>query len=194
VVCLLQVAGSASNPADYFLPRLLHYRLHHAQNIRESSFSGSDLSIPTRALASKLAACVNGDPRLALKVAPLLLPQDEGTYECNLDVAIVQVLWPRLHSSAAINIEGSRLKIGSELTAEVNTFLFSCGETLQYSAEEVGIRVATLGLTRKRSGGGKLLLLDTATNRRIHEIARSYGVGESVPSCALCQPTTTPPE
>ena len=184
--------GELTEIAEYFLPRLLQYRLHYARKVRESRFSEADLSIPTRALASKLAACVNGDPQLAPKVASVLLPQDDGTHVCNLDVAIVRVLWPRLHSSSTNRTDGSRVKIGSELTAEVNTLLLSCGEILQYSAEEVGIRVATLGLTRKRGGGGNRLLLDTATKRRIHEIARSYAICERIPGCELCQPIEKP--
>jgi hypothetical protein len=120
-------------------------------------------------------------------VVPLLLPEEDAVGECNLDCAIIRVLWPRLHSSST-NIDATRLKIGADLTADVNTFLLACGETIQYSREEIGIRVASLGFTRKRGNTGSLLLLDSVTKQRVHQLARGYGIGEKVPGCPLCQP------
>ena len=120
-------------------------------------------------------------------MVPLLLPQDDLVGQCNLDCAIIQVLWPRLHS-APTNANATRVKIEAELTAEVNTLLLSCGETISYSREEVGIRVASLELSRKRMNTGSILLLDSLTNHRVHQLARGYGIAEKVPGCALCQP------
>ena len=179
--------------ANHFLPRLLQYRLEHAKRVRESRFEVSDIGIPVRELAHKLGACVQGDTELALRVVQLLLPQDDVVGQCNVDVALIQVLWPRLHSCPANN-NPTRLKIEAELTAEVNTFLLSCGETLQYSREEMGIRVAALEFARKRTKTGSILLLSSVTNRRVHELARSYGIGESVPGCMLCHPKEKPAE
>jgi hypothetical protein len=173
--------------ADYFLPRLLQYRLDHAKKVREARFAVSDLKCPTRDLASKLGACVQGDAELARRVIPLLPPEDDGIGQCNLDCAIIQVLWPRLHSGPT-NANATRVKIEAELTAEVNTFLLSCGETISYSREEVGIRVASLELSRKRMNTGSILLLDSLTNHRVHQLARGYRIAEKVPGCALCQP------
>jgi hypothetical protein len=73
------------------------------------------------------------------------------------------------------------VKIEAELTAEVNTFLLSCGETISYSREEVGIRVASLELSRKRMKSGSILLLDSLTNHRVHQLARGYGIAERYP-------------
>jgi len=171
--------------ADYFLPRLLQYRLDQAKNVRGARLAVSDLKFSTRDLASKLGACVQGDTELARRVVPLLPAEDSVVGQCDLDCAIIQVLWPRLHSTAINNTDAARLKIEAELAAEVNTFLWSCGETLQYSGEEIGIRVASLELARKRTNRGTVLLLSSVTNRRIHELARCYGIGEKVPGCPL---------
>ena len=67
--------------------------------VRESQFAAADLVFPIRELARKLGACVQGDAELALRVVPLLLPQDDAVGLCNLDCAIIEVLWPRLHSN-----------------------------------------------------------------------------------------------
>ena len=85
--------------ADYFQPRLLQYRLDHAQRVRESRFVAPDLRLPTRELARKLGACIQGDAELALQVIPLLRPQDDSVDRCNLDCAIVVVVWPECTES-----------------------------------------------------------------------------------------------
>jgi hypothetical protein len=179
--------------AEYFLPRLLQYRLEQAQNVRQSQFTAGDLKYPIRELAGKLGACVQDDTELALRVVPLLLPEDSVFGQCNLDCAIIQVVWPRLHAGPTTN-SAARMKIEAELTPEANTLLLSCGETTQYNREEVGIRVAHLELARKRTNGGTILLLGSETNRRIHQLARSYGIERSVPGCPYCQPEQKPAE
>jgi hypothetical protein len=176
--------------ADYFLPRLLQYRLDHAQRVRESRFVAPDVRFPTRELARKLGACIQDDAELALQVVPLLRRQDDLVNRCNLDCAIVEIVWPRVHTIASKTATPS-MKIEAELTAEVNTFLLVCGETRQYTREEVGLRVAKLELSRKRTNAGTLLLLDRETSRRVHQLAQRYGIDKSVPGCPDCQPVET---
>jgi hypothetical protein len=173
--------------ADHFLPRLLQYRLDHAQEVRDSRFVAPDLRFPTRQLASKLGACIQGDAELAHQVVPLLRPQDDMVNRCNLDCAIVEILWPRVHAIASKTATAS-MKIAAELTAEVNTFLLCCGETRQYSREAVGLRVASLELSTKKTNAARLLLLDRQTSRRVHQLARGYGIDKSVAGCPDCQP------
>ena len=173
--------------ADYFLPRFLLYRLHHLQKVRESRFSVSDLRLPTRELARELGACIQGDPDLALQVVPLLQPQDDDPFnQCNLDSAIIEILWPRLHSKA-VDGTAMEIRIEKELTEDVNTFLLCCGENRQYSAVEVGKRVAQLELSRQRKNFGSVVLLDRGTGRRVHRLACSYGLRKNVPGCPDCE-------
>lgn len=172
--------------AEYFLGRLLQYRLDHAKEVRESGFVAPGLRLPTRELARKLGACIQGDADLALRVVPLLRPDDDMVGRCNLDCAIWGVVWPRLHSGAS-KTAAANMKIEAELTADVNTYLLCCGEIRQYSREEVGIRVANLELSRKRTNTGTLLVLDRATSRQVHRLGRSYGLGREVPGCPDCQ-------
>jgi hypothetical protein len=179
--------------ADYFQPRILQYRLDHAQRVRESRFVAPDLRFPTRELAGKLGACIQGDAELALKVIPLLRPQDDMVDRCNLDCAIVEVLWPRVHRATG-DIAAASMRIEAELMPEVNTFLLSCGETRQYSREEIGKRVSERGLTRKSTNAGTLLLLDRQTSLRVHQLARTYGIGTRMPGCPHCQPAETAAE
>ena len=146
----------------------------------------AELRPPTRELARKLAACIQGDADLALQVIPLVRSQDEMVNRCDLDHAIIEILWPRLHASVT-QTPAKRMKIEAELTAQVNTFLLCCGETRQFSREEVGIRVASLELSRKHTNAGTLLLLDRETSRRVHQLARGYGIDRVVPGCPDCQ-------
>jgi len=87
--------------ADYFQPRLQQYRLDHADGVRESRFTAPGLRFPISELARKLGACIPGDADLALQIVPLLSGQDDTINRCNLDYAIVEILWPRLHSDSA---------------------------------------------------------------------------------------------
>ncbi|MBV9339339.1 MAG: hypothetical protein JO159_00430 [Acidobacteria bacterium] len=177
--------------ADYFQPRLLLYRLRHLHEVRICRSVVTELRFPINELASKLAACVQGDPELALGVIPLLQPQDEGALDsCNVDSAIIEILWPRLHPSASGEL-ATKIKI-SELTELINTYLLSCGEILQYSPVEIGKRLACLGLSRHRRGSGMFLLANRDTIRRIHQLARSLGVGKLVAGCLECQQAQIP--
>jgi hypothetical protein len=172
--------------ADYFQPRLLQYRLDHAKQVSESRFAAPSLRFPTRELARTLGACIQGDTDLALQVVPLLRSQDAIVDRCSLDFAIVEVLWPRVHKATGETAAAS-MKIGVDLTPEVNTYLLCCGETRQYSREAIGIRVAKLELTRKNTNAGTQLLLDRRTTYRVHQLARAYGIDKSVPGCPDCQ-------
>lgn len=179
--------------ANHFQPRLLQYRLDHAKQVRDSRFVAPDLRFPVCELARMLGACIQGDPNLALQVIPLLLQQEDMIDRCDLDHALVEILWPRLHPTTG-DTAAAGIKIGAELTPEVNTFLLTCGETRQYRREEVGLRVLKLGLTRKDTNTGTLLVLDRQTSRRIHQLARSYGIKKSVSGCPDCQPVKTTAE
>ena len=84
------------------------------------------------------------------------------------------------------------MKIEAELTAEINTYLLSCGETRQYSREEIGIRVASLEFAKKRTNGGSVLLFCNETVRRVHDLARAYGIGKNMAECPYCSPGERP--
>ena len=62
--------------------------------------------------------------------------QDEIANCCTLDHAIIGVLWPRLHPNPS-SASTARMKVGADLTPELNTYLRGCGETYEYSPEEV---------------------------------------------------------
>ena len=171
--------------ADYFQPRLLQYRLDCAKAVRESQFVVSDLRLRTREFARILGACIQGDPDLALQAVAVARSQDEIANRCTLDHAIIGVLWPRVHSNPT-SVSTAKMKIGAHLTPELNTYLRGCGETCEYTPEEVGKRVAKLGLSRKPTNAGTVLLLDRETTLRVHALARGYGMDKSVPGCPDC--------
>ena len=153
--------------ADYFQRRLLQYRLNCAKAVRESQFVVSDLRLRTREFARILGACIQGDPALALQAVGVARSQDEIANCCTLDHAIIAVLWPRLHPNPS-SASTARMKVGADLTPELNTYLRGCGETYEYRPEEVGKRIAKLGLSRKPTNAGTVLLLDRQTRLRVH--------------------------
>jgi len=168
-------------------PKLLSYRLKNWQKVQESAFDVSTFTFPTRELARNLGACVVDDPELAEKLSLLLEAQDEDVraQRCtDVRYVIIEIILVLLHK-----MELSAVRVGkiSELT---NALLRSRGEIVEYNSAEVGWKLRQLGLCRRRDGAGKSLCLHQDTSRRIHDLARSYGVLSRVnvrqgcPDCA----------
>ena len=76
-----------------------------------------------------------------------------------------------------------------DLTGFTNTLLRSRGENREYSPEELGIRLKNEGLCRRRRNSGMVLVFDRPTQRSVHQMARSLGVGKSVAECPDCSDT-----
>jgi hypothetical protein len=77
-----------------------------------------------------------------------------------------------------------------ELTTAVNAILEQRGELLELKPRTIGYRLRALGLTTKRlDAAGRGLLLLAAIRRRIHRLARDYGVpvAPSVQRCSYCE-------
>ncbi len=175
------------NIGNYFQPRLLQYRLDHWREVRRSRFSVTGLRSPTRELANALGACVPDDDDLVGQLAPLLAAQDQDALPfCNLDMAMMEILWPRLHPQSN-DAPTAEMKMEAEFTAQINTFLLAAGQQERVSSEVVGSRVQELGLEQKRKKGGSKLLLTPETSRRIHQLARKLDPVKHVPGCPDCE-------
>jgi hypothetical protein len=68
--------------------------------------------------------------------------------------------------------------------------LRSRGETLAYSAEEIGWKLRNLNIPRHTSSAGRHVLLGRETSRGVHRLARAYDLpcpkrgGEICPDCS----------
>jgi hypothetical protein len=168
--------------ANRFQPQLLMYRLRNLRRVRESHSAVCQLKFPNTEVARNLAACIQGEPDIAQAIAPILQRQDEDVHarrDCDVDVAIVEVIWVPLHQTREITITR---------VAELTNALLRCrGETLEYSAVEIGWKLRNLGLYRHRNGSGMVLRFSNENSLSIHRLAQRFGLsGSGVPGCPNC--------
>jgi hypothetical protein len=173
--------------ARQFQPRLLMYRLLNSRKVRECRFDVPTFTFPTRELARNLGACLPDDPGLAQCLVDLLEAQDRDAraQRCtDVDSAIVEVILVFFHKQEVREVGVQKV---TELT---NTLLRARGEILEYSPEEIGRKMARLGLRRHRNAAGQNLLLCREVSRRVHRLGRFYGVlspqKNGAPTCAEC--------
>jgi hypothetical protein len=113
---------------------------------------------------------------------PLLQLQEQAALAercCDPCAAMIEVMWPQLHANE------KELSM-RDLTQLTNTLLRSRGEIREYSSEELGKKLRSLGLYRHRKNSGMVLLFARDTVRRMHELARSFGVCKMVAGCSNC--------
>ena len=174
--------------ANAYQPRLLMYRLKNAGKGLESPVDVSNFTFATRELARGLAACFPEDPELARDTVQLLRPQDEeirGLRACDVNCGIIEIFWGLVH-------DGKQREVRvDELAKLVNALLRSRGETLEYSAEEIGWRLHNLNIPRHTSSSGRNVVLGRDTSQSVHRLARDYdlpcaqGVKAGCPDCNL---------
>jgi hypothetical protein len=149
------------------------YRLKNSGKLRESRVDVSKFTFATRQLARTIAACFPEDSELASDAVQLLRPQDEevrGQRSCDVNCAIVEILWGILHDRKR------REERVDELAKDVNALLRSRGETLTYSAEELGWKLRNLNIPRHSSSSGRQVLLGRDTSQSVHRLAHAYGL------------------
>jgi hypothetical protein len=168
---------------ERFQPWYLWHRLSNLAEVRQSRFLAGSLASPTSEVGRILQSCTRNSGPLKLQWAPLLRSQEldarAARYWDPLS-AIVDVLWPRLHSSEK--------SVGmKELTGLTNTLLRSRGEMREYSPEELGKKFCNEGILRRRTNSGMVLMFDRQNVCRIHQLARNLGVGRKVAKCRDCK-------
>jgi hypothetical protein len=167
---------------ERFQPWYLWHRLNHLPEVRQSHSTGSGLPPPDQ-LGEVLQSCTRSDSQLTARWISLLRKQEQNALaEQFWDplAAMLEVLWPRLHSSEkSISMK--------ELTDLTNTLLRSRGENREYSPEELGIKLGNEGVLRIRRNSGMFLTLDRQTPHRLHQLARNLGVGKKVSRCRICK-------
>jgi hypothetical protein len=173
-----------------FQPWYLSYRLSHLREVQQSRFAGTDLSSPMGEIAAMLQSCTRNGGQLMLEWEPLLtLQAQDDVAQRFFDpvAAATEVLWPRVHSSD----ESISMK---DLTGFTNTLLRARGENRECSSVELGIKLKNEGVSRRRRNFGLVLLFDQPTRRRVHQMARSLGVGRRVAGCKDCEEIQIPAE
>jgi hypothetical protein len=157
--------------ANSFQPRLLMYRLKNAGKVHECQVDVSSFTFATRQLARTLALCFPEDAGLASDAVQLLRPQDDqlrGQRSCDVNCAIVEILWAITHKGKQREVQVD------ELAQDVNALLQSRGETLEYSAEQIGWKLKGLNIPRHSSSFGRQVLIGRDTGQSVHRWARAY--------------------
>jgi hypothetical protein len=169
--------------ASEFQPRLLAYRLKNHSRIHQVQKDFPELTPATQQLARALAACFPEDPDLGCEMVQLLKLQDEevqGQSFYDVNYAITEVLLGLIHSGQQ---RGERV---DELARNVNALLWSRGETLTYSAEEIGWTLRGLNIPRHSIASGRQVLLKQETRQIVHRLARFYGLACAEKDCPQC--------
>jgi hypothetical protein len=161
--------------------QVLMFRLHNFGRVLTGRHGvAADFAISE--LARNLTNCVQNEDDIVQAMTPILQRQildAQARRSCDVNAIIVEVLWESLHEEKDVPI--------SALAARTNALLRVRGETLEYSAVEVGWRLRNLGLSRHRNGGGMVLQFSQVNNVLIHRLAKQFGL--KLPpriGCATC--------
>jgi hypothetical protein len=178
--------------ASEFQSMLLEYRLRNYRAVQESTFDAPGFTTGVRELAQSLGAAVVGDLELQKDVVSLLSRQDEDVRvrrttlpEFGVITALLSLLHERRRSELLV----------SKFTTFVNAALRANGEILKYSPEEIGRRLAAMGLFTSRTKSGNVIKLTRQISRLTHDLSRRYGVTTtpaSFPGCPDCEPAEVP--
>ena len=129
-----------------------------------------------------LPACIVDESDVVRAITPLLQRQQQDALArrgLDVRVALVEVLWPACHETTEIAVSG--------LTELTNSLLRDRGETLEFSAEEIGWRLRNLGLYRQRNADGMFLRFSREHIMRIHQAASHLGLtlplADGCPDC-----------
>jgi hypothetical protein len=127
-------------------------------------------------------ASVLGETDTLEQMSPLLrsLEQDKDAQRaCDVHMAMMEVIWSPSHTDREIGL--------SRLTELTNALLRSRGEVFEYSANEIGWKLRSLGFHRHRNGQGMVVRFLQETRRLIHELAANWGLNlGKCASCTLC--------
>ena len=160
--------------AAEFQPLLLEYRLRNHRAVSQSTFDVPEFSPGLRDLARSLGAAIVDDAELAGRIAPLLAPQDADARARRSVLPEGAILTVGL---ALVHEAKLKQMLTKALTQLVNAVLRANGEIVEYSPEEVGWRLAGLGLYTHRMAGGNGIRFDRGFSRSVHNLARRSCAG-----------------
>ena len=169
--------------ATAFQPQFLAYRLRNIAKVRDSQFDLAAFASPIRVLARVLGSCLIDAPELQAGLGPLLeAQQDKIRTERWLDLRCVCLEALLFHSHSG---QRDRVYVG-ELTRTATTILESRGETVPLEPRAIGPVLRLFGFYAKRDKKGWAIRFTDDVCRRIHRLARDYGVAAMEEGMALC--------
>jgi hypothetical protein len=165
-----------------FQPEFQLYRLRRLQSGSQPTRDGYPAEVVGSALCSELFALLAGEPGVRKLLLPVLEQQQQAaTDRRSVDprAVIIEVIWAPAH---AVNPLAT-----SEVQKRVNALLRSRGEKVEYSPNEIGWKLSSLGLRRKRTAKGMILQFSRPLSSQVHQLARQFGLPlQKVDGCADC--------
>jgi hypothetical protein len=169
----------------HFQNRLLAYRLLNRDQVTNSKFRISGFRPEASAIGEALGATIVDDPELQGGITLLLKAHDE---QSRVDRAsgsagmVLRALLFHCHEQREPQV------FVHEIAATLNRIAGQEGEVIHLSSEKVGHILKNLGLYSQRLGSnGKGLLLEKATQIRVHRLCQAYDVLAPAPACSFCQ-------
>jgi hypothetical protein len=168
--------------AAEFQPQLQLYRLRRLQSRSQPAHEGCVAKVVGTALCRELFALLADGPGMRKLLRPVVKQQQQATTDRrSVDplAVIIEVIWAPAH---AVNPLAT-----SEVQKRVNALLRSRGEKLEYSLKEIGWKLSSLGLRRKRTASGMILQFSRQLSGQIHQLTRQLGLPlQKVDGCADC--------
>lgn len=176
-----------------FQNRLLAYRFRAHDRVAASNFRVAGFRPEVCAIAQVLGAPIVGDAELQRGVIELLKERDEqsrGERASGQHGVVLRAVLSHCHQPDRQHV------LVREIATTANEIYREEGESLKISNETVGHVLKSLGLYTRRLGNtGRGLMLDKATQSRVHELGRASEVlpdGSGVPACGHCYKLQSP--
>jgi hypothetical protein len=169
-----------------FQPKFLDYKIRNLSAVRASTFDLPGPQLENRVIAKMLGAPIVNAPDIQAGIRGLLRDREDQIRESQFTdptTVIVDVLLAQRHGRKRHAV---RVK---EIAEVAEVALKGRGESVPLEPRRVGAILDTLGLPRKRNCEGFRILLEPEIQRRIHLLARDYGIEpirERTAACALC--------
>jgi hypothetical protein len=168
---------------DEFQGKMQAYRFRNINRVRDSQFNVPGLASGSRILSQTLGACIVDAPEIQAGLEPLLQDQEEQARASRwTDLECVAIEAALYHSHVEM---AGRTYIG-KLTKTAHEILVFRGEKTPLSPEEIGRVLRRLGLVPRRDSSGSALVFTDQMRKRIHELARDYGVAAAQQGIAMC--------
>ncbi len=172
-----------------FQNRLFTYRLLSRDKVAGSKYRVSVFRPEICAIAEALGAVIVDDAELQGGITKLLEERDE---QARVDRAngqngvVLRAVLIHCHENTQEHV------FVREIAATANEIYREEGESLKINNETVGHVLKSLGLYSRRLGtAGRGLILDKATQTRVHRLSQAYEVLPAVPACSFCQSLQT---
>jgi hypothetical protein len=179
--------GKLDEISTEFQPRLLCYRLRHLATVNDSQVEVAEFTSAIRPLAGAFAKCLADDQKLAHNTIRLLRPQDDdvkGKVFLDVNCVVVEILWNLVHDPKQKSIQVD------ELAKYVNALLRSRGETIEYSAEDIGWSLSKLNIRRHTTSSGRQILFGGENRVTVHQTAMGYRLEcarDAHDECPICK-------